>query len=218
MSKIMEALGKLDPANENHWTAEGLPRIDTVKFLAGDQSLTREEIQKAAPEFCREFAAAQGAKAVGGGTGAEQAPIVAPVADTQAPAGEPAAEGVVNGEVHSQAEAGAQPELDTLTGAALEEEFRDAQERLAQMQHYKVQLDAEIVKQQRITDALHDKFQRENPPETTGDAIRSYHASQLRQLEERRERMAAIQASGIDFKALLNVKAPIDAARVKKAQ
>ena len=57
MSKILEALGKLDPANENHWTADGLPRIETVRMLAGDQGITREQITAEAPDFSRTTAA-----------------------------------------------------------------------------------------------------------------------------------------------------------------
>lgn len=57
MSKILEALGKLDPTNENHWTADGLPRIETVRMLAGDQGITREQITAEAPDFSRETAA-----------------------------------------------------------------------------------------------------------------------------------------------------------------
>ena len=56
MSKILEALGKLDPANENHWTADGLPRIETVRMLAGDQGITREQITAEAPDFSRSSA------------------------------------------------------------------------------------------------------------------------------------------------------------------
>lgn len=56
MSKILEALGKLDPANENHWTADGLPRIETVRMLAGDQTITREQITAEAPDFSRSTA------------------------------------------------------------------------------------------------------------------------------------------------------------------
>lgn len=57
MSKILEALGKLDPANENHWTADDLPRIETVRMLAGDQTISREQITAEAPDFSRETAA-----------------------------------------------------------------------------------------------------------------------------------------------------------------
>lgn len=58
MSKILEALNKLEVGNENHWTADGLPRIETVKFLAGGQSFTREEINAAKPGFSRATAGA----------------------------------------------------------------------------------------------------------------------------------------------------------------
>ena len=56
MSKILEALGKLDRTNENHWTADGLPRIETVRMLAGDQTITREQITAEAPDFSRSAA------------------------------------------------------------------------------------------------------------------------------------------------------------------
>lgn len=58
MSKIIEALSKLDPKNDNHWTSDSLPRIDTVKMLAADQTLTREIITAASPEFTRSSAMA----------------------------------------------------------------------------------------------------------------------------------------------------------------
>lgn len=56
MSKILEALGKLDTSNDNHWTADGLPRIETVRMLSGDQSITREQITAEAPDFSRSAA------------------------------------------------------------------------------------------------------------------------------------------------------------------
>lgn len=52
--KIRAALDKLDPKNDNHWTQDGSPRIDTVKLLAGDQNITREQILSAAPQFNRQ--------------------------------------------------------------------------------------------------------------------------------------------------------------------
>lgn len=58
MSKITDALAKLDPKNDNHWTSDGLPRIDTVKMLAGDPTLTRESITAEMPNFSRQTAGA----------------------------------------------------------------------------------------------------------------------------------------------------------------
>ena len=56
MSKILEALAKLDPTNDNHWTNDGLPRIETIRMLAADQTITREAITAEAPNFSRQTA------------------------------------------------------------------------------------------------------------------------------------------------------------------
>lgn len=58
--KIIEALGKLDPSNDNHWTAEGQPRLDTMKMLMADGSLTRAMIDEHVPGYTRALAAGQG--------------------------------------------------------------------------------------------------------------------------------------------------------------
>lgn len=51
--KIVEALQKLDTANDNQWTQEGLPKIEILKFLMGGEVITREQINEAAPGFTR---------------------------------------------------------------------------------------------------------------------------------------------------------------------
>jgi hypothetical protein len=51
--KILAALAKLDRTNDNHWTQDHKPRIEAVRFLAGDQSVTREDIEAASPGFSR---------------------------------------------------------------------------------------------------------------------------------------------------------------------
>lgn len=53
MQKIIAALKQLDTGNDNHWTTDGLPRLETVKFNAGDQSLTRDQVSQAAPGYTR---------------------------------------------------------------------------------------------------------------------------------------------------------------------
>lgn len=63
---ILTALAQLDPKNDAHWTANGEPRIDTVKALTGDQTITRDAINKAAPDFNREKAG--GENRTGSGT------------------------------------------------------------------------------------------------------------------------------------------------------
>jgi vacuolar-type H+-ATPase subunit I/STV1 len=49
--KILEVLETLDPSNDEHWTAEGLPRTDAV-----GEGVSRGQIQSAAPHFTRKNA------------------------------------------------------------------------------------------------------------------------------------------------------------------
>ncbi len=51
-----EALLHLDPKDDAQWTSDGLPLVDVVRGLTGNQELTRKEITEADPSFCREKA------------------------------------------------------------------------------------------------------------------------------------------------------------------
>ena len=50
---LREALSQLDTLNDDHWTAEGAPKIDAVKEIVGGP-VTRQDIINAAPHFTRE--------------------------------------------------------------------------------------------------------------------------------------------------------------------
>lgn len=50
--KILAALKKLDPKNDNQWTSDGLPKLESLKFHVGD-SVTREQVNAVAPSFTR---------------------------------------------------------------------------------------------------------------------------------------------------------------------
>lgn len=50
---LNKALSDLDPANDEHWTDDGLPRVDAVQVIAEDESIDREAISKAAPNLTR---------------------------------------------------------------------------------------------------------------------------------------------------------------------
>lgn len=99
---VQDALKQLDPSNNEHWTADGLARIDTVKALTGDTSLNREALEKAAPGFTRETAqsAASGSSGTAGstgtGSGTDSAAPAAPPAPPAAP-GDPMAAAVADG-------------------------------------------------------------------------------------------------------------------------
>lgn len=58
MEHILAALRQLDPLNDDHWTANGDPRIDAVKsFVTDGVDVDRQTIVNAAPDFNRENAA-----------------------------------------------------------------------------------------------------------------------------------------------------------------
>lgn len=50
--KIKAALAELDVTNDDHWTAEGVPRLDVVKDLVG-VAVSRADITGAAKQFTR---------------------------------------------------------------------------------------------------------------------------------------------------------------------
>jgi hypothetical protein len=54
MDPIAAALNELDPANDDHWTEGGAPRIDAVSALVGTK-VTRQQIIDAAPDLTREL-------------------------------------------------------------------------------------------------------------------------------------------------------------------
>lgn len=47
------ALNQLDKDNDQHWTDDGSPRVDVLRALTGNQTLTRSEINTLAPGFNR---------------------------------------------------------------------------------------------------------------------------------------------------------------------
>jgi len=53
--EILEAVRGLNPQNDEHWTADGLPRLDAVENLLGSD-VSRKAVTNAAPDFTRAVA------------------------------------------------------------------------------------------------------------------------------------------------------------------
>lgn len=53
--EILEAVRSLDPNNDEHWTADGLPRLDAVENLLGGD-VNRKAVTNAAPDYSRSVA------------------------------------------------------------------------------------------------------------------------------------------------------------------
>jgi hypothetical protein len=54
--RVREAVAALDPENDEHWTAGGVPRIDAVEKALGRAGLTRAEVERAVPGYTRDTA------------------------------------------------------------------------------------------------------------------------------------------------------------------
>lgn len=188
-NKIKEALQKLDVANENHWTADGLPRLETVKFNAGGVSVTREDLERDFPGFTKSTAAGYWLSYAEPGSGAVTAPetvapeqgsgegavsAVAPaqpegktgtpsdVGDGASPV-EQAPEQPAPGSTESETE---QPEVElgadnsTDEVKALEASFQEIQERLNNLRGQRDSLNAEIDTIAKIEQRIYDAIQK----------------------------------------------------------
>lgn len=54
--QLNEALDVLDPANDEHWTSNGSPRMDALHALTGDDTITRRQVVEARPDLMRDTA------------------------------------------------------------------------------------------------------------------------------------------------------------------
>ena len=194
--KIKEALSKLDPENDNHWTADGQPRLDTLKILTGNPGLSREDVTTAAPGFTRAQAAPQAPAGAPPSKGTDPVPPAAPAAP-QPPAAPLSAPPLAE-EADDLESLRREAEEATLT-------FNEAHTELQQMKERVEQLRKDM-------DAANDKLTLATR-EKEGNPIMGYLASQRKELEVRAARQKAIQDSGVDLKALTaGMRAPIDEA------
>jgi archaellum component FlaC len=204
MLPVKEAVEKLDPSNDAHWTQDGLPLVDAVRILAGNPGVTRDDINKALPGFVRPQAATPSAGApppppVQGAT--SDTPISAPAAaQAEQPPEDPGAlvqapmvADVGDLEAMQNSLADMRVDFDDATKALAE-----AKQRVHDLQNNMSVLEDKILKA--------TKASGENP-------VMSYLERQKQELAERARKQNMIRESGIDLKALgEGMKAPIDAA------
>lgn len=229
-NKIVEALLKLDVQNNNHWTADGLPRLDTVKMLAADQSLTREQVAVAAPGFSRTTATGytapsayqQAPQAQGQHGSTEQQQSAAPAAQQTAPSTEQGASSLDKPDDLDAGQA-KQPTMEAVGSgatdeiAALQAELAEQEELVSEIRNHKAKVDAEFDKARKREDELRVKLESLRPTDNTTDAIQGYLASQRKALEQRAARQQLIKDSGISLKELASgLKSPIDSAMARR--
>lgn len=191
LASLAQALSKLDPLNDNHWTQDGLPRLDTLKMLTGDQTLTRDAITSQFPDY----------KRIGAGQVVLDPVVIAPPVITPPVVHVDTAKIVVEYEEADEPEMVADPsdlEREQAYLVELEREYHDAKA------SYEAQL---AVVDRLILDAQNDL----TPSSDSQLSIRQYLNTQQLVLKERQARMTLIKESGIDLKRLAtDLVAPID--------
>ncbi len=170
---LTKALASLDAENDEHWTADGLPRVDVVEGLLGGKA-DRQAITEAAPHFTRDAWRAQ--KAAQPPT--DEKPTIAEIETAMDEGKNPEikADGTVTFDELTEQE----QLVATLDEQAHEklEEIREAEAEVAAAQKRVVALNAE-----------HDqlRFKRESamPSPTHQESIRAYIDSQNKIRAER---------------------------------
>lgn len=225
-NKIVEALLKLDVKNDNHWTADGLPRLDTVKMLASDQALTRDSVAAAAPGFSRITATGytapsaeqQAPQAQGQGGNGEQQSAAPQTAPQTAPQASQATESDQRADDLDAGQA-EQPKMEGPAGVATDDiaALAEQEELVSKIRAHKVETDKAFEEARAKEDELRVKLEEARPQRSTGNDIQDYLAAQRKNLEARAARQQMIRESGINLKELAsNLKAPIDAARARR--
>jgi hypothetical protein len=163
---ILKALAKLDHTDDNQWTDDGGPRMGKLQEFTNDKTLTRAQVNAAAPQFSRATAQATSEDLLGPAT----APVVA--SDDFDDMMEPEIDGP-----------GEQLTEDQVR-AILARRVRTADENLiAARAATSLARQEEINAERRATRALLE-FQRRFPPIHASEAIHAHLAAQQQRLLE----------------------------------
>ena len=197
MQNIIDALKKLDVSNDNHWTVDGQPRLDTVKMLASDPSVTRDTINAVAPDFNRETAANWEPKQTEGQVqtpsdnqqGAENQPQENSVAATGT--------SVDAGSEPQDPETKPEEKVEDSNIEALEKALADAEAKTNEKLLAKEQAEADYVAALQEEDAARLALDAAKPKTDDLDPVRGYLNAQLEANNERSRVVEALREAGV---------------------
>lgn len=206
--KIREALLQLDPANDGHWTTDGLPRIDVVEKLC-DLHLKRGLITAAAPEFTRENRVLPDPAAPGLDTSAPGlAPEVGSAEDAAASSADQTqpSDAINDGPV--------EPEAQETDGGASDVVKKDYDDEIGRIGEELARLDAQLNETRKYREALMKRrddliVERDEvfPPMSQAEMTQQFLA---RQLAQRAERVGAWNAAAEALKHVPQPKSMLD--------
>lgn len=200
---IKAALEKLDTSNANHWTSEGLPRLETVKMLVGDQSVTREQVTQAYPGFTRASATVPAAVQP---TASVPTPPTVPTTEVVTTAASAAAQAPVDDE-----------ELDKEIERAYAE-LQSAKQDYHRMSVYRARFEVDFAAQAAKVDKLNAAYEKLVPVETITDVVQSYHESRRAQMAAAAQKVVNWKELGVRIQDLVPQRAPIDAALARNTR
>lgn len=197
MQNIIDALKKLDVSNDNHWTVDGQPRLDTVKMLASDPSVTRDTLNAVAPDFNRETAANWEPKQTEGQVqtpsdnqqGAENQPQENPVTATGT--------SVDAGSEPQNPETKPEEKVEETDIEALEKALADAEAKTNEKLLAKEQAEADYVAALQEEDAARLALDAAKPKTDDLDPVRGYLNAQLEANNERSRVVEALREAGV---------------------
>lgn len=198
--EILEAVRALDPHNDEHWTADGLPRLDAVENLLGGD-VNRKAVTNAAPDYsrsvARELVDADGEPPV------DEPPVEedeAPAEETQstedeAPAKDESAETKTE-TVPQSTETVTPPDNDTASNddededdplaegpadeeAAMDEEILELQERVDEIRAALEESKRALAEAEEKLGAAVDAKNRAFPPMSQAEAIQNFQRNEL---------------------------------------
>jgi hypothetical protein len=234
---IKNALQKLDVSNDNHWTQDKQPRLETVKLNAADQSITREQVDEAFPGFNR--ATAPGYWMSVGEAVMEEGPVTSPPSEgaQESQGSSEGAGGPIDGSGASEPELSNEDEDAALgdgeteqftmdigvTGSdevqKVEAELEEVRERLVELRQTADAVKKSIFEGVEVEDALSAKLDKIRPPASKTETIQAYLESQKRIAAKRGENRAAFNEAGVSIKDLLRGvgKSPIDESMARRS-
>lgn len=227
-AQLVTTLRQLDPGNDNHWTADGSPRLETVKFMAGE-SFTREQVTQTVPGFSRATAAAYWAAADQGSTQAPQQPATTPPATLEQPTAYIAqgVRGLVSTADDAQGDGYAESVVpggvagDSAQGKSSLEELQahlqQGQEYLVNLRRERDQLGVEIAKTEKALDRVIEAVETARQGSALGgNVFREYLNAQQKVSQERGARIEAMK--GLNLRDILPSRAKIDEAFARRNQ
>lgn len=208
MNTVIESLKQLDVNNDNHWTADGLPRLDTVRMIASDASLTRETLDTIAPGFNRanaqtwEEPVEQGTPKSVQDTPQEQTQPETTDQQTSTQDAQADSATTESSSTEQPAETEAQQASEVEAYETALKHLQECETKTAEALQVQADANAKVAEALQAEDIARKRVDSLAPEEKNEDVVQRYLRNQVKALEEQAELAAKIAESGINLDAL----------------